>query len=563
MLKVECIYSKQEELDRDLNTIRERIQALEQNLIIPFKYSWERKREYPEYVEIQLSEKLQEELFEKNHDNLLDLRFKKFPNALTILPEAYYRESCKRYWPLRFIMYASGSNFLTGDLLPEGLSSRLELANIYLQKAQSFNFARNYDHLTVLTLNSIASVLFHLDEKDASIVYVKLAVLMAKKIGMNTEKGVGKMSHFDYERENIRRIWWLIFSNFSLTPVSFGIDTMVDADNEIFLPSDNFYFEPGTPNDYYGIEIMSSAEWYTCTLKHQSLQGYRMLLHRIQLKIHRYNQLELSENRNDLAYIAGAISSSLEEWKITLSPIIDSFLIKLRFNIKVDVEKGWLAAYLGLVYNSCRINLVLANFMKNIIKGKNVEQQLYFVEALKRRCDRLQPCSLCSARRVDCVYSRNELQEKQLELMEDRIKTLEQNLITPLKYYWQVKKHQVEGPSIPEVYLSKELEQFLFENDHDYLLNLRFQKFPSATTIVSEQYYRESAKLYWPLRFVLYSSGSNFVTNDMLPRGIVNRLELVSIYLQKAQSFKFAKDYDHLTVLTLSTIGSVLFRKQS
>ncbi|KAJ3320569.1 hypothetical protein HDV06_005194 [Boothiomyces sp. JEL0866] len=362
--------------------IKERIEVLEQNLIVPLKYSWERKRAYPEMVVIQLSEEHQKELFEKEHDYLLDLRFKKFPNALTILPEVYYRESCKIFWPLRFIMYSSGANFLTDDLIPEGLTSRLELANIYLQKAQSFDFAKNYDHLTVLTFNSIASVLFHLDEKDASMVYVKLAVIMAKKLGINNEIGLSKISHFDYERENIRRIWWLIFSNYSLTPVSFGMDTMLDSDNQIFLPSENFYFEPGSPNDYYGIEIMSSKEWYTCTIKHQSLQGYRMILHRIQLKIHHYNQLELSGNRNDLSYIAGAISGSLEDWKITLSPIIDSYLIKLRFKVKVDIGQAWLAAYLGLVYNSCRINLVLANFMKNIIKGKRIEQQLYLVEAL-------------------------------------------------------------------------------------------------------------------------------------------------------------------------------------
>ncbi|KAJ3269709.1 hypothetical protein HDV01_001098 [Terramyces sp. JEL0728] len=341
----------------------------------------------PNIPEIFLSKELELELFENNHDYLLELRFQKFPSTTTVVSEQYYRESAKHFWPLRFALFSSGSNFVTNDLLPNGIANRLELGNIFLQKAQSFTFAHNYDHLTVLTLSTIGSVLFHSDKKDSMLIYTKLAIEMAKMLRINTEEGINNITPFDYEREHIRRIWWLMYSNFVQIPNSFGLETISNLEHGIFLPSNNALFESATSNDYYGIEIMSSEEWYTALIRDQSIQGYRMLLHRIQLQIHRYNQIELTDGRKETAYYVGSINASLNDWYNVFAPKLNVHLFNLKNNIERNLEEAWLAVYLAIVYICNRVNLILPSFMKNVIKGKKTTQQLYFNEAVEAVLD--------------------------------------------------------------------------------------------------------------------------------------------------------------------------------
>ncbi|KAJ3320570.1 hypothetical protein HDV06_005195 [Boothiomyces sp. JEL0866] len=680
---MDIFYSLRTEMqEKQLELMEDRIRTLEQNLIIPAKYYWQVKKQQTDFAdipEIFLSKELEKQLFEKNYDYLLDLRFLKFPSTTTIVLENYYRESAKMYWPLRFVLYSSGSNFVTNDMLPRGIANRIELGSVFLQKSQSFNFAKDYDHLTVLTLSTIGSVLFHSDKKESMLIYTKMAIEMAIMLGINTEEGIAKITPFDYEREQIRRIWWLIYANFVQIPNSFGVQTIPHDFQKIFLPSDNPLFESASANDYYGIEIMSNTEWYTALIHNQSIQGYRILLHRMQLQIHRYNQIELTGELKETPYIAGSINASLKDWYTIFLPKLNFHLFNLKNGVAVKKDEAWLAVYLAIVYSCNRVNLILASFMKNIIKGRNVTQQLYFKEAVEavlthgkilqliiqinpnfqqistftlfpcaffllccrkipevystdielayqlhlegfklfsrafqkvgrlytilqsmesmpiveaiiffgifkkrnmdetvevqapnhidqmcnlsiKKCDRNHPCSLCTMKNLECVYSQEVEQEKSLTIIANRIKALEQNLIVPTNNNWISSRNgRHDFPQIPEIYLSKELERELFEKPHDYLLDLRFQKFPSATTMISEEYYRESCKIYWPLRYALYSSGSNFLTDDMLPSGLADRLELANVFLQKSQSFAFAHNYDHLTVLTLSSIGAALF----
>lgn len=135
---------------------------------------------------------------------------------------------------------------------------------------------------------------------------------------------------------------------------------------------------------------------------------------------------------------------------------------------------------------------------------------------------------------------------------------MEQNLLNPNNTVLQ-KRGKVR-PMIKHITLTPELQYILFTTPQNHLLELRFQRFPSAIFGVTEQFYRESAKIFWPLRFALYASGALFLTPKQMPPGVSDRIELVNIYLQKAQSFNYAERSDHLTILTLEIISNICYR---
>ncbi|KAJ3269710.1 hypothetical protein HDV01_001099 [Terramyces sp. JEL0728] len=229
---------------------------------------------------------------------------------------------------------------------------------------------------------------------DEARIYYRLALQYAKSSKINSESGIVKLTPFDYERENIRRIWWLMYTNYAIVPKHLGYGTIVDMENQIFLPSNKFYFESATHLDYYGVEIMSSEEWFTASLPNQSIEAYHALLLRIQSKLHRYVNLELSHMIPGLEYIAGTISSSLNEWMDAFSVKLQQSFYIIKNRIAKDFDVSWLSVYTACVYNSNRINLMMPKFMKNVIKGKNVLLQLYFKEALDAALSNAQIVSL-------------------------------------------------------------------------------------------------------------------------------------------------------------------------
>ncbi|KAJ3323295.1 hypothetical protein HDV06_002068 [Boothiomyces sp. JEL0866] len=189
---------------------------------------------------------------------------------------------------------------------------------------------------------------------------------------------------------------------------------------------------------------------------------------------------------------------------------------------------------------------------------KNMRYACDFCTKRKRKCDKQLPCGLCESKRVKCTYSHQKDLELQLVNVEQRIRELQQNLLKPKNHIY--KSRVMIQPQIKQVTLSKELEVELFERDHEHLLQLRFSKYPCIIYGVKESYYRESAKIFWPLRYALYASGALFVKDDQVPNGIADRLELVNLFLQKAQSFNFAENCTPLTVLTLETICNACYR---
>ncbi|KAJ3272893.1 hypothetical protein HDV01_005216 [Terramyces sp. JEL0728] len=347
--------------------------------MLTFNYK-ERKKPKPNTPEMELSTTLGSVLFESEHDQILEFAFKKFSYPSSILPEVYLRSSAELFYPLKFALYACGSAYIPDDLVPNGLENRIELASLFVQKAQSFKFEK--DHLTVLTLCCIGVVLFNLDQKESMLIHTKFAIETAKSIGLNTEEGIARLSPFDYERENLRRTWWLLYCNFAQAPNSFGEKIIDESDLMLFLPSDNFYFETAGPSEYYGMEVMSSKEWYTPCIYSPSLQANRILLKKILVKIHQYFQLELA-GEPESRYIAGCINASLNDWFSSFMPILLPHMLRIKNQELTEIHLSWFAIYIAVLYNSCRVNLIIPKFIKNVIKGKNVVRLLYFKDALE------------------------------------------------------------------------------------------------------------------------------------------------------------------------------------
>ncbi|KAJ3270639.1 hypothetical protein HDV01_007527 [Terramyces sp. JEL0728] len=350
---------------------------------MPFKYSWEsRDQAPPKAVNYQLSQRLEHYLFEINHSYLIDLRFEKIPSIFSFVTKDYMVESAKQFWPLRFTLYATGALYLSEKQVPKGICDRVELASVFLEKSVTFNFYDNNNPQTILTLAQLAFSYLRLDRREAYL-YASMGLLFAKNLGINTETGISKISSFDYERENIRRIWWLLYHLYALNPRKFVDCSVVSpADNQIFLPS-SIYYESETPLDYYGIEIMSSAEWYIPSIPDRDFQAYRIILHKIQLNILNYVHLELLNETANVRYIAGSLDASLNEWHGNVIGIVKYHAFKVQNQLIEDPELTWLVLGLYIIHNNARIDLIIPKFMKSIIKGRNVENLLYFKEAVE------------------------------------------------------------------------------------------------------------------------------------------------------------------------------------
>lgn len=206
-----------------------------------------------------------------------------------------------------------------------------------------------------------------------------MALHHAKLSKINTERGISRISSFDYERENIRRIWWLLFRDFSFLSNLLGFSSILNSENQIFLPKSNYYFESPTSEDYFGIEVMSSDEWYTAIATGLDIDSYHAILHQIQLKAFRHFDMELSGEDYTASYYAGAIHASLNDWIDQFHPFLQSAMTAIRNS--AHVENTWFSLYIALIYYSIRVKLILPNLMRNVIRGKDVRNILYFSDA--------------------------------------------------------------------------------------------------------------------------------------------------------------------------------------
>ncbi|KAJ3269756.1 hypothetical protein HDV01_001057 [Terramyces sp. JEL0728] len=379
---IPCNYQTKDDVQRKINNFEDRIKKLELQLIIPLKYEW---KVGPNPVKetvarVVLSDELETLLF-TDHDYLMDLKFEKFPSIMYYITEDYLRTSAKQFWPLRYSLYASGCLYATPDRIPCGLNNRIEMAYAYLEKALSYNYFLKPDPIQILTLTEIGSAYLRLDRKEG-FTYLKLAVQLAKSIGMNNEVTLEKVTCFDYEQENLRRLWWLLYSIYCQATKRFCDEIIVDSDNMLYLPSDVF-FKGETSSDSYGKEIMCSGEWFTPSVINQSLMGYRILLHRIELRIHKYILIELSNSGASAQYIFGSLCGSLRDWLESVRKTMCSHYYRIMDGKSTDEASSWLALNTLQLFNDNVMELIFPKFMKNILMGKKVENSMFFKQAVE------------------------------------------------------------------------------------------------------------------------------------------------------------------------------------
>lgn len=131
-------------------------------LILPFRNSWECSGQNPNrsIPVFEIPESVEMDLFEKDHDNLLHLRISRYPITYFYTTLEFLVLSSRQSQPLKYALYATGSLFLTDKtLIPSFLKDRVELANVFLEKAKTFNFYEKNDPLNVLALSEIVLTL--------------------------------------------------------------------------------------------------------------------------------------------------------------------------------------------------------------------------------------------------------------------------------------------------------------------------------------------------------------------------------------------------------------------
>ncbi|KAJ3308820.1 hypothetical protein HDV04_000773 [Boothiomyces sp. JEL0838] len=127
------------------------------------------------------------------------------------------------------------------------------------------------------------------------------------------------------------------------------------------------------------IYVMSSDEWYTAIATGLDIDSYHAILHQIQLKAFRHFDMELSGEDYTASYYAGAIHASLNDWIDQFHPFLQSAMTAIRNS--AHVENTWFSLYIALIYYSIRVKLILPNLMRNVIRGKDVRNILYFSDA--------------------------------------------------------------------------------------------------------------------------------------------------------------------------------------
>ncbi|KAJ3253514.1 hypothetical protein HK103_000483 [Boothiomyces macroporosus] len=172
----------------------------------------------------------------------------------------------------------------------------------------------------------------------------------------------------------------------------------------------------------------------------------------------------------------------------------------------------------------------------------------------KRKCDRGRPkCSNCIASKLDCFYAetRQKPNAENQKYLEDRLHKLEALLAQsqgnsfgymPDRTFFMTNNmnSKMEGEMFTNVVtkeLSSQTKQFLFETKRDDLINLSFLSIQCPFVFLTADFLRKAAAKSPMVNFTLYSIGSTKASQEMVPNDVSNRIEMGSIYLDKAMSY--------------------------
>ncbi|KAJ3271267.1 hypothetical protein HDV01_006939 [Terramyces sp. JEL0728] len=380
--KIECVYSESKPKAGDTQReLEERLKRLESLLseaysntspyssetsILPLQMEHMDVNKPTLKTERDLTDELRKYLFEKDHDDLLDLALLYQNSPYSCLHEEYIRTSAKSLHPLKYILYSFGSLIARPDMIPEGLNNRIEMSHVYYEKAVSYFplLISNPTVTGVLAMVYIFHTAARLKKDHECQIYFASTLDTAKELGINNEESLFNLSPFDYERENIRSIWWIMYQLDSYL-IEKSKNLIRDSDNQIYLPMNSeLLLQPKDKKlATLGMQVLNSNEWYTPGIANQSLTTYKILLYRIYRKVLKLFSLTQKNAIKDCNYIVGTLQASLSEWKCSLPDYIDNHIQILQNNLPItDPKTTWFVAQLLIHHNEIR-NLLNTPFL--------------------------------------------------------------------------------------------------------------------------------------------------------------------------------------------------------
>ncbi|KAJ3273345.1 hypothetical protein HDV01_004562 [Terramyces sp. JEL0728] len=182
----------------------------------------------------------------------------------------------------------------------------------WLEKANSC-FGHSFSSSLAATMNAtiVQSILhFKIDKTNEGQIYFYHSVLLAKKLGINKEETIRKLTNDEQEREDLRNFWWWLVH----------IDhNFVFNDENLIKDGDNLVFIPRTSQDevtaYLATKIMSSDDWFTPSIPGLSIYSNRTLLTRIIGKALKYAKMYCDNGSSiDNLFIFSKLQDSLLVW---------------------------------------------------------------------------------------------------------------------------------------------------------------------------------------------------------------------------------------------------------
>ncbi|KAJ3269394.1 hypothetical protein HDV01_001435 [Terramyces sp. JEL0728] len=156
--------------------------------------------------------------------------------------------------------------------------------------------------------------------------YFNASLSMAKSLAINSEVGIQLLTDSEYEKENIRAVWWLMYS-FDTFFIFQNKSNIKDEDNGIFLPGCSADANPINQKTHLSLQIMSSTEWFTPSLPNLSIHASKVLLMRLFGKSLKFNYMYQFHNQKiDPLYIMATLEGSLQIWWNNLPPIFLSHI---------------------------------------------------------------------------------------------------------------------------------------------------------------------------------------------------------------------------------------------
>lgn len=390
-----------------------------ENSILPVQYQFEHIDVNKPTIKTErdLTEEMRKYLFEKDHENLLDLALLYQNSPYSCLHEEYVRTSAKSLPPLKYILYSFGSLIARPDMIPEGLNNRIEMSHVYYEKAVSY-FPLLISNPTVTGVLAMVYIFHTAARKIALIIglkkdhecqiYFSSALDTAKELGINNEETLANLSPFDYERENIRSIWWVMYQLDSYL-IEKAKNLIHDADNQIYLPLNNEVLLQPKDKKFalLGRQVIGSEDWYTPGIPNQSLTTYKILLYRIYRKVLKLFALTQKNAIKDCNYIVATLQASLNEWKASLPDYVDNHIQILQNNLPIkDPKTTWFVAQLLVHQNEIRNLLNTPFLLRRLIRETdNLTKIKLFNDSIKIGHDNAKLLSLYLARNNKFLYT--------------------------------------------------------------------------------------------------------------------------------------------------------------